>query len=58
MTTEKGSNLQRATSAYKLAIEIQSIADRLTAEFPTVASKLREATRVAISEGRKAEASK
>lgn len=60
MTTMTGNqiSLERAAKAYRLALATKDDADRMAAEFPNVASKLVEAVRLLISEGKKAEAAK
>lgn len=49
-------NLSRSVRAYKLALAITSDANRVAAEFPRVAVALQAAARIAVSEGKKAEA--
>ena len=55
MTQDKSSNPARAASAYKLALDLQVMSERVAAEFPALATKLREVSRAAVGEARKAE---
>jgi hypothetical protein len=58
MTITKSTNPERAAAAYLIALTVREQAARVVAEFPKIAATLEAAAKLAIQEGKKAEAGK